>query len=70
MVTNLFAGVGLPALQQGACQNFKSLLINELPMIRKRQRAANRGKRQGLTARRQSRLPSCGKESCPTFPAP
>ncbi|WP_448682178.1 hypothetical protein [Pseudomonas nicosulfuronedens] len=44
MVTNLFAGVGLPTLQQGACQIFISLLINGLRGLPARQGAANSGK--------------------------
>jgi hypothetical protein len=44
MVTNLFAGVGLPTLQQGACHIFISFIIKGLRGFRKRQRAANSGK--------------------------
>ncbi|MDU4252659.1 hypothetical protein [Pseudomonas sp.] len=44
MVTNLFADVGLPTLQQGACHIFISLLINDLRGFPTRQGAANSGK--------------------------
>ncbi|MBB4866159.1 hypothetical protein HNP46_005064 [Pseudomonas nitritireducens] len=44
MVTNLFAGVGLPTLQQGACQICISLWIKGLRGSRGRQGAANSGK--------------------------
>ncbi|MFS2126531.1 hypothetical protein [Pseudomonas sp. Pseusp97] len=44
MVTNLFAGVGLPTLQQGTCQISNSLLIKGLRVFPERQRAANSGK--------------------------
>jgi len=44
MVTNLFAGVGLPTLQQGACHIFIPLIIKGLKESRRRQEAANSGK--------------------------
>jgi hypothetical protein len=44
MVTNLFAGVGLPTLQQGACQICISFIFNGLSAFQRRQGAANSGK--------------------------
>ncbi|MGC4007662.1 MAG: hypothetical protein QM805_00885 [Pseudomonas sp.] len=44
MVTNLFAGVGLPTLQQGACHIFIPFIFNGLSESLERQEAANSGK--------------------------
>ncbi|MFV3333485.1 hypothetical protein ACNFIA_21310 [Pseudomonas sp. NY15437] len=44
MVANLFAGVGLPTLQQGACQIYISFIFKGLSGFRERQGAANSGK--------------------------